>query len=106
MTFAKRESGFNFTALNPSANDYGLYQFIPSTLESTIKLYQTKPDQIEIIKKNFDLTPKGIIEYLGLREPIYTKTTNYGHFGKPELPCVYCGGRSNSHQLVLFKDPF
>ena len=40
----------------------------------------------EIIKNNFDLTPKGIIEYLGLREPIYTKTTNYGHFGKPELP--------------------
>ena len=40
----------------------------------------------EIIKNNFDLTPKGIIEYLGLREPIYTKTTNYGHFEKPELP--------------------
>ena len=40
----------------------------------------------EIIKRNFDLTPKGIIEYLGLREPIFTKTTNYGHFGKPELP--------------------
>ena len=56
LTFAKRESGFNFTALNPSANDYGLYQFIPSTLESTIKLYQTKPDQIEIIKKNFKST--------------------------------------------------
>ena len=30
-------------------------------------------------------TPKGIIEYLGLREPIFTKTTNYGHFGKSEL---------------------
>ena len=41
---------------------------------------------IEIINKNFDLTPKGIIEYLKLQEPIYTKTTNYGHFGKPELP--------------------
>lgn len=40
----------------------------------------------EIVTKNFDLTPKGIIEYLGLREPIFTKTTNYGHFGKPELP--------------------
>ena len=38
------------------------------------------------IKRNFDLTPKGIIEYLGLRELIFTKTTNYGHFGKPELP--------------------
>ena len=44
-------------------------------------------DEIEeIITRNFDLTPKGIIEYLGLREPIFTKTTNYGHFGKPELP--------------------
>ena len=41
---------------------------------------------LEKIKKNFDLTPKGIIEYLGLREPIFTKTTNYGHFGKSELP--------------------
>ena len=40
---------------------------------------------LEIINRNFDLTPKGIIEYLGLREPIFTKTTNYGHFGKPEL---------------------
>ena len=41
---------------------------------------------LEIINRNFDLTPKGIIEYLGLREPIFTKTTNYGHFGKLELP--------------------
>ena len=40
----------------------------------------------EKIKNKFDLTPKGIIEYLGLREPIFTKTTNYGHFGKTELP--------------------
>ena len=40
---------------------------------------------LEIINRNFDLTPKGIIEYLGLREPIFTKTTNYGHFGKTEL---------------------
>ena len=40
---------------------------------------------LKIINKNFDLTPKGIIEYLGLCEPIFTKTTNYGHFGKSEL---------------------
>ena len=37
------------------------------------------------LKKNFDLTPEGIINYLNLREPIYTKTTNYGHFGKEGL---------------------
>lgn len=41
---------------------------------------------IHKIKSKFDLTPKGIIEYLGLREPIYAMTTNYGHFGKEWLP--------------------
>ncbi len=41
---------------------------------------------IDIINKNFDLTPQGIIKYLDLKKPIYTKTTNYGHFGKPDLP--------------------
>jgi len=39
---------------------------------------------IEIIKKNFDLTPKGIIETLDLRRPIYRKTACYGHFGREE----------------------
>lgn len=37
---------------------------------------------VDIIKKNFDLTPKGIIETLDLLKPIYTATTNYGHFGE------------------------
>ena len=41
---------------------------------------------IQKIKEKFDLTPNGIIEYLGLKEPIYTKTTNYGHFGDKDLP--------------------
>ncbi len=43
----------------------------------------------EIIKKireKFDLRPNGIINYLKLKTPIYTKTTNYGHFGKKDLP--------------------
>ena len=37
---------------------------------------------IKIIKERFDLTPQGIIEYLKLKDPIYSKTTNYGHFGR------------------------
>jgi S-adenosylmethionine synthetase len=41
---------------------------------------------VKLIYNKFELTPRGIIEYLGLRNPIYTKTTNYGHFGKNELP--------------------
>ena len=42
----------------------------------------------EIVKKitaKFDLRPNEIIKYLHLKEPIYTKTTNYGHFGKSDL---------------------
>ena len=42
----------------------------------------------EIVKKiedKFNLTPRGIINYLELQKPIYRKTTNYGHFGKKDL---------------------
>ncbi|MFC1724040.1 methionine adenosyltransferase domain-containing protein, partial [candidate division KSB1 bacterium] len=35
-----------------------------------------------LITKNFDLTPAGIIENLKLRRPIYRKTAAYGHFGR------------------------
>lgn len=38
------------------------------------------------IKEKFDLTPNGIINYLELKNPIYSLTTNYGHFGKDYLP--------------------
>ena len=38
------------------------------------------------INKQFDLTPTGIINYLDLKRPIYKQTTNYGHFGKENLP--------------------
>lgn len=36
----------------------------------------------EMIKKEVDLTPHGIIKRLGLRAPIYQKTSSYGHFGR------------------------
>lgn len=36
----------------------------------------------EMIKKEVDLTPRGIIERLKLRRPIYQKTSAYGHFGR------------------------
>jgi S-adenosylmethionine synthetase len=38
----------------------------------------------ELVRKNFLLTPKGIIESLNLRRPIYRKTAAYGHFGRNE----------------------
>jgi S-adenosylmethionine synthetase len=38
----------------------------------------------ELVRKNFALTPRGIIESLNLRRPIYRKTAAYGHFGRTE----------------------
>jgi len=38
----------------------------------------------EIIREHFNLTPRGIIEQLDLRRPIYKKTAAYGHFGRTE----------------------
>jgi len=38
----------------------------------------------EAVRKNFKLTPKGIIETLNLRRPIYRKTAAFGHFGRTE----------------------
>ncbi len=44
-----------------------------------------KHDKVEnIIRKNFDMTPKGIVKTLNLRRPIYRKTAAYGHFGRNE----------------------
>jgi S-adenosylmethionine synthetase len=34
------------------------------------------------VKQVFNLTPKGLIQALKLKRPIYRKTTNYGHFGR------------------------
>jgi len=38
----------------------------------------------KLVRKHFDLTPKGIIDALKLRRPIYRKTAAYGHFGREE----------------------
>ncbi len=38
----------------------------------------------ELVRANFDLTPKGIIHSLNLRRPIFKKTAAYGHFGRPD----------------------
>ncbi len=37
---------------------------------------------VDSINENFDLTPRGIREMLGLNKPIYEKTAAYGHFGR------------------------
>ena len=46
----------------------------------TGKVDETKLEAL--VRKNFSLTPKGIIESLNLRRPIYKATAAYGHFGR------------------------
>ncbi len=46
---------------------------------------KSEEELVKLIKERFDLTPLGIIKYLELNKPIYTQTTNYGHFGKENL---------------------
>ena len=61
------------------------------------------PDtQIErIVNEVFDLTPRGIIDALKLRRPIYTKTATYGHFGRRPTSGVYQNG-TKDHKVDLF----
>jgi S-adenosylmethionine synthetase len=53
-----------------------------------VNTYETGkvPDEkiTEAVKKVFDMTPKGIIQELKLRRPIYRKTAVYGHFGRDD----------------------
>ncbi len=39
---------------------------------------------VELVRAHFELTPRGIIESLDLRRPIYRKTAAFGHFGRTE----------------------
>jgi S-adenosylmethionine synthetase len=61
---------------------------VPEPVSIFIDTFGTgKIPDVEIAKlvdKNFDMTPKGIIEKLNLRRPLYKKTAAYGHFGRNE----------------------
>ena len=39
---------------------------------------------VALVRENFDLRPRGLIEMLDLRRPIYQHTASYGHFGREE----------------------
>jgi S-adenosylmethionine synthetase len=56
-----------------------------SVLVETFGTGKLSPAKLtELVRKNFSLTPKGIIESLNLRRPIYRQTAAYGHFGRTE----------------------
>ena len=57
---------------------------------------------VEQIKDNFDLSPRGIREMLGLNKPIYEKTAAYGHFGRiPENNGAFSWENTNKTNIFL-----
>ena len=62
------------------------YAIVSKPLSIYIKLDEKDQNKIKdvekIIKNNFDLSPRGIREMLGLNKPIYEITSSYGHFGR------------------------
>ncbi|HEY7503103.1 MAG TPA: methionine adenosyltransferase [Gemmatimonadales bacterium] len=59
------------------------------------------PEIERIVSEVFDLTPRGIIDALKLRRPIYTRTSTYGHFGRRPTVGVYQNG-TKDHKIELF----
>ncbi len=61
---------------------------VPDPVSVLVETFGTgkRPSEeiVKIIRKNFDLTPKGMIETLNLRRPIFKKTAVYGHFGRTD----------------------
>jgi S-adenosylmethionine synthetase len=56
-----------------------------SVLVETFGTGKVAPEKLqELVRANFQLTPRGIIESLKLRRPIYRKTAAYGHFGRDD----------------------
>jgi S-adenosylmethionine synthetase len=54
-----------------------------SVLVETFGTHKVDPEIIpDLVRAHFKLTPKGIIDSLNLRRPIYCKTAAYGHFGR------------------------
>jgi S-adenosylmethionine synthetase len=53
-----------------------------------------------IVRKEFPLTPAGIIGHLDLRKPIYLQTAAYGHFGRPEFRWEACDKREELQRYL------
>jgi S-adenosylmethionine synthetase len=56
-----------------------------ATTQGTATNGLTDEQIVDLIRRSFKLTPRGIIETLNLRRPIYRETARHGHFGR-ELP--------------------
>ncbi|MBI4613586.1 MAG: methionine adenosyltransferase [Planctomycetes bacterium] len=61
----------------------------PEPVSVTVRTFGTgrlpDPELRDVLAREFDLSPAGVLDALDLRRPIYAKTAAYGHFGRPGL---------------------
>ncbi len=63
----------------------GVAEPVSITVDTFATGKKTEEEIVKLIRNTFDLTPRGIIEDLDLRRPIYRQTASYGHFGRDDL---------------------
>ena len=56
-----------------------------SEMKNGEEVIQYHNGRLKVIRKEFDLTPAGIIKTLRLREPVFAQTAAYGHFGRTDI---------------------
>src|SRR3972149_2268247 len=84
---------------------------VPDPVSVLVETFGTgkRPSEeiVKIIRKNFDLTPKGMIETLNLRRPIFKKTAAYGHFGRtdPDFTWEYVNKAEIMREKAGLKGP-
>ena len=79
---------------------------VSKPLSIYINLFDNDPEKnkfvVERINQNFDLSPRGIREMLGLNKPIYEKTSAYGHFGRePEKDGSFSWENTDKSNIFL-----
>ena len=79
---------------------------VSKPLSIYINLFDNDPEKnkfvVDRINQNFDLSPRGIREMLGLNKPIYEKTSAYGHFGRePEKDGSFSWENTDKSNIFL-----
>ena len=78
---------------------------VSKPLSIFVKLNEEDSNKIDEVKKvingNFDLSPRGIRELLGLNKPIYEITSSYGHFGREPTKKVISRGKKQIKLIFL-----
>ena len=54
----------------------------------------------KLVREHFEMTPRGIIETLDLKRPIYERTAAYGHFGRPATDGFFTWERTDKAEAL------